>query len=155
MSYGRSKREAQGVQERDPRLCHADHCPLIGTTAPGNGHYFCHCHAYAKPENWREITEALHSNEWLVGFCSDIHKMRQWREFAGKFWSGMDDFMLPTQYEDLSAYWARCMEELEYRVGARSKRPKPRPPIERKPAMAGSLGGTLKGSKYDFVRKRK
>ena len=129
---------AGNAPERDPKLCGATGCPVRGSVdLGGSSRYCCAWHAWAKPEKWPAITEALLQHDWLRDFITDLmsreelFKDAEWRNYAMQFWAndpecrpGHEDGRPETR--DL--YLRRMNQELHFRVGTRKDRPPIRVP---------------------------
>lgn len=126
--------QTQPEAERNPLQCVAHGCPLIGTVSLGStGRYTCHCHTWVEADQWPSISHGIRNHDWLVSLIVQIRrtvKTAEWHELAIRFWSGQDEHMLPTESEKQRKehYLLRLTHELEYRVGARKRRPVPLEP---------------------------
>lgn len=141
------QRQAEEPAE-DTTRCHAEHCPCRATVNLSGGRWTCGAHAFAKVETWPLITERLREHAWLIGFIDDVQRIEQernskaldWRAYATKFWTGIDEHCLPDPKEDCIPYQNRMRGELLYRIG-QTKRPAPRLP--QPPKMRGNVGELL------------
>lgn len=121
--------------------CHADGCPCRGTIRVEGLRWTCSWHAFAKPSMWPQVTQKLREHDWLLNFISEVSRLDRvrpkgngWREYATKFWEGVDDHCIPHEKEDCGPYLNRMRAEIAHRCGITSKCPDPRipsPPITR------------------------
>lgn len=134
--------------QRDPLACASHGCPLYGTVSlASSGRYTCSCHAWADPKAWGSITHRLVEHKWLIELAADVRNAgrdQEWIPLATQFWQDEDPYMLPTASEQQRKgnYVWRLWAELEYRVGARNKRPQPIEPKELT-IRGGNLGALL------------
>ena len=130
-----AKQRPQQEPEKNTGKCHADHCPCMGSVSFDGGRFCCSAHAFSVSDKWPAITEKLHEFRWLIAFTDDIQRMDQsqgkgapiWRDYAAKFWGGVDEHCMPHPKEDCLPYQIRMRKELLYRLG-QIKRPEPRIP---------------------------
>lgn len=134
----RERISAAPVQvQQGPEKCAANGCPCVATVQVEGGRWSCSHHAFAMPDLWPRITESLNQNAWLLEFMRDVQAMARrnenWREFATKFWDGVDDQCMPANTESDTAYFYRMKGEVDWRCGQR-RRPIKRELIGKKPA---------------------
>lgn len=144
----RSEEHAETV---DPTRCTAYGCPLRGSVDVGNtGRFQCHCHAHASIERWPAITQAIRSHDWMLRIIRDVKaagaQHTQWRKVAMLAWA-VEPEMVPHADETQALYVARLLQDFEYRVGARERKPGPQvrqrtmPEWARKHEPAPSIDG--------------
>jgi hypothetical protein len=133
----------------DNGKCRAENCPCLGSMSLEGGRFVCVAHAFAKPDDWPELTHKLNHYSWLIAFIDDLPRVENkrkrgepgWREYATQFWTGVDPECLPHAQEQMLPYQNRMRGELLYRCG-QSKRPEARipKPIKSRGNAAALLG---------------
>jgi hypothetical protein len=119
---------AQPVEPEGRQSCAATDCPCIATVQVEGGRWCCSQHAFAMPDEWRRLTQALIDHEWLIAFIDAtvlrIRRHQDWRGAAVAFWAGVDDACCPVAAgedgyrhpEEGAAYVLRMRRELAARV---------------------------------------
>jgi hypothetical protein len=135
---------AQPAEPAGPQCCAAHGCPCIASVQVEGGRWCCSTHAFAMPDEWRRLTQALIDHEWLLAFIADttrkVRRHQDWRAAAIAFWSGVDDSCCPVLAgedgyaypEEGAAYLLRMQRELAARVDG-----------TRRPVRRGRKGGNL------------
>ena len=131
-SARRIAEEARGDEQEspaDPTRCTAYGCPLRGSVDIGNtGRYQCHCHAHATIDRWPAITQAIRQHDWMLRIIRDVKaagsRDTQWRKVAMLAWA-IEPEMVPHEQETQALYVMRLLQDFEYRVGARERKPGP------------------------------
>lgn len=116
-----------------PLRCTAYGCRLRGSTSVEGGGFQCTAHARTHPDLWQAVTQLLNEHDWLVAFIDDVRRLvnspntkADWRAFARKFWTGIDDRCAPVKDEDGGAYELRMRLELLWRCKVTAQAPKPK-----------------------------
>lgn len=97
-----TRTHADRVAKRDPCMCSAYGCPLLGTMSgsTGGGSWWCFAHFGKDVGRFQRITSELHRVKWLLKAISDIRTRDQHADYAAAFQRIEHDFTL-AQRKDL------------------------------------------------------
>jgi hypothetical protein len=122
---------------RGPLSCYVSPCPCPGTMGQ-DGRMFCQFHHGLPVDRWADITLALRNRRWLLDAIGRIHRLWLYPGKAGtNAWVALAETLLvdepdlhPTALEkqNFNFYEWRLHEDLRWRCGVRSEKPRPRVP---------------------------